>query len=85
MIFPIAVNKSNVTVLHLMTNCDIAFLHSNSAYIDLTLGKNGKFAKTSFYFLRADPYALRQVKIKGQPVNLGDGDGMLCSSGRVWR
>ena len=44
----------------------------------LPLGKNGKFAKTIFYFLRADPYAQCQVKIKGKPVNLGDGMQVPC-------
>jgi len=42
----------------------------------LPLGRNGKFAKTVFYFLRADEYGLCSVLVKGKPVNLGDGDGM---------
>ena len=46
----------------------------------LPLGKDGKFAKTAFYFLRADDYGSWSVLIiKGKPVNLGDGDGMQVS------
>ena len=42
----------------------------------LPLGKNGKFAKTIFYFLRADPYGKCNITVTGKAVNLGDGDGM---------
>jgi len=42
----------------------------------LPLGKNGRFAKTIFYFLRADSYGKCNVIITGKAVNLGDGDGM---------
>ena len=42
----------------------------------LPLGKNGRFAKTIFYFLRADIYAKCKVIITGKEVNLGDGEGM---------
>ena len=42
----------------------------------LPLGKNGRFAKTIFYFLRADCYGKCNVIITGKAVNLGDGDGM---------
>ena len=42
----------------------------------LPLGKNGKFAKMIFYFLRADQDAECKVVITGKEVNLGDGDGM---------
>ena len=42
----------------------------------LPFGKDGKFAKTVFYFLRADEYDSRNVLITGKPVNLGDRDGM---------
>ena len=42
----------------------------------LPLGENGKFAKTIFYFLRADPYAKCNITVVGKAVNLGDGDGM---------
>ena len=42
----------------------------------LQLGKDGKFAKTVFYFLRGDEYGSCDVLIKRKPVNLGDGNGM---------
>ena len=42
----------------------------------LPLGKTGNFAKTIFYFLRADKYSICEVEITGKPVNLGDGEGM---------
>ena len=42
----------------------------------LALGENGKFAKTVFYFLRADPYGKCNITVTGKAVNLGDGDGM---------
>ena len=43
------------------------------------MGKDGKFAKTVFYFLRADEYGTCIVLIKVKLVNLGDGDGMQVS------
>ena len=42
----------------------------------LPLGENGKFAKTIFYFLCADPYGKCKITVTGKAVNLGDGDGM---------
>ena len=42
----------------------------------LPLGENGKFAKTIFYFLRADPYGKCNITVTGKALNLGDGDGM---------
>lgn len=42
----------------------------------LPLGKSGKFAKTIFYFLRADELSSCKVTVTGKPVNLGDGEGM---------
>ena len=42
----------------------------------LPLGKTGNFAKTIFYFLRADKYSICEDEITGKPVNLGDGQGM---------
>ena len=51
----------------------------NEIVVHLPLGKGDKFAKTVFYFLRADEYGLCNVLIKGKPFNLGDGDGMQVS------
>ena len=45
----------------------------------LPLGKNRKFAKMVFYFLRADQDAECEVVITGKEVNLGDGDRMQVS------
>ena len=42
----------------------------------LPLDKNRKFAKTIFYFLRADQDAECKVVIIGKEVNLGDEDRM---------
>ena len=40
------------------------------------VGENGKFTKTIFYFLCADPYGKCKITVTGKAVNLGDGDGM---------
>ena len=40
------------------------------------LGENGKFAKTNFYFLHADPYGKCNLTVTGEAVNVGDGDGI---------
>ena len=46
----------------------------------LPLGKDGNFAKTVFYFLKACGYGSCNVLIKEQPVNqLGEGDGKQVS------
>ena len=42
----------------------------------LPLGENGRFAKSIFYFLRADPYGKCNITVTGKAVNLGDGNGM---------
>ena len=42
----------------------------------LPLGKDGRFARMIFYFLRADRYAECKVIITGKEVNLGDREGM---------
>ena len=42
---------------------------------NLPLGKSGKFAKTIFYFLKAN-VSFCKIVVTGKPVNLGDGDGM---------
>ena len=51
----------------------------NEIVAHLPLGKDGKFAKTVFYFLRADEYGWCNVLIKQKPVNLGNDDGMQVS------
>ena len=42
----------------------------------LPLGKSGKFAKTMFYFLRADKLSSCKIVVTEKPVNLGDGECM---------
>ena len=42
----------------------------------LPLGKSDKFAKTIFYFLKADELSSCKIVVTGKPVNLGYGDGM---------
>ena len=46
----------------------------------LSHGKNGRFTKMTFYFLRADKYAECKVMITGKEVNLGDGEGNASSA-----
>ena len=40
------------------------------------LGKTRNFAKTIFYFLRADKYTICKAEMTGKPVNLGNDEGM---------
>ena len=42
----------------------------------LKKGKTCRFAKTIFYFLRADKKNSCTAIVKGKPANLGNGDGM---------
>ena len=72
---------------NLVCKCVVYVKKENEIVGYLPLGKDGKFAKTAFYFLRADDYGSCNVLIKGKPVNLGDGDGMqvLCSLNFVGR
>ena len=42
----------------------------------LPLGKDGRFAKIIFYFLRVDRYAECKVILTGKEVKHGDGEGM---------
>ena len=62
-----------------MCKCVVYVKKENEILGYLPLGKDGKFAKTAFYFLRTDDYGSCNVLIKGKPVNLGDGDGMQVS------
>ena len=38
-------------------------------------GRSGRFAKTIFYFIRADEFATCDVFVTGNAVNLGDNKG----------
>ena len=72
---------------NLVGKCAVYLKKENEIAGYLPPGKDGNFAKTAFYFLRADDYGSCNVLIKGKPVNLGDGDGMqvLCSLNFVGR
>ena len=55
----------------------VCVIHRKKIVGHLEKGKTGRFAKTIFYFLRADPArSKRTVTVKGKAINLGDGDGM---------
>ena len=45
----------------------------------LPLRKSCKFAKTIFYFLRADKLSSCKIAVTGKPVNWGDGESMQVS------
>ena len=61
---------------NVMDKYTVCVKNNTSIVGHLPLGKNGKFAKMIFYFLRADQDAECKVVITGKEVNLGDGDGM---------
>ena len=42
----------------------------------LKMGKSGRFAKTIFYFPRADERNSCTVVVRGKSASLGDGEGM---------
>lgn len=54
----------------------VCVLLGEDAVGHLKKGKSGRFAKTVFYFLRADKTGSCSVIVRGKPVNLGDGEGM---------
>ena len=58
----------------------VAAKKNNVVVGHIPLGCSGKFAKTIFYFLRADEWSECKVIVTGKPVNRGDGHGMqvLC-------
>ena len=54
----------------------VAVKKNNVVVGHLPLGCSGKFAKTIFYFLRADEWSECKVIVTGKPINCGDGNGM---------
>jgi len=42
----------------------------------LKKGKTGRYAKTVFYFLRANPMNTASITVTGKRVNFGDGEGL---------
>ena len=59
-----------------MDKCAVCVKKNTSIEGHLPLGKNVKFAKMIFYFLRADQDAECKVVITGKEISLGDGAGM---------
>ena len=58
----------------------VAVKKNNVVVGHLPLGCSGKFAKTIFYFLRADEWSECKVIVTGKPVNRRDGDDMQVPS-----
>ena len=54
----------------------VAVKKNNVVVGHLPLGCSGKFAKTTFYFLRSDEWSECKVIVTGKTVNRGDGDSM---------
>ena len=42
----------------------------------LKKGKRGRYAKTDFYFLRANPMNAATITVTGKSVNFGNGQGL---------
>ena len=42
----------------------------------LKKGKTGRYAKTVFYFLRANPMNTASITVTGKSINFGDGQGL---------
>ena len=54
----------------------VAALNDEEIVGHLMKGRTGRFAKTIFYFLRADTDNKCQIEISGRPANEGDRKGM---------
>ena len=54
----------------------VAVLKNKNIVGHLPIGKSGRFAKTIFYFLRADSLNIATVKVEGKRQNYGDGEGL---------
>ena len=54
----------------------VAVKKSNDIIGHLPLGKNGRFAKTIFYFLKSRETNTCKAVVTGNSVNLGKGKGM---------
>ena len=61
---------------NLMDKSAVCVKTENKIVWHLPLGKSDKFAKTIFYFLRADEHSSCKMVVTGKPVNLGDREGM---------
>ena len=56
--------------------CAVAVKKDETVVGYVPLGENGKFAKTIFCILGADPYRKYNITVTGKAVNLADGDRM---------
>ena len=62
---------------NLMDKYAVAVKRSDESIVGhLLLGKSGKFAKTIFYFLKANEKDSCVINILGKAINAGDGLGM---------
>ena len=62
---------------NLMDKCAVAVKRSDESIVGhLPLGKSGKFAKTIFYFVKANQKHSCVIKVLGKAINGGDGLGM---------
>ena len=62
---------------NLMDKYAVAVKRSDESIVGhLPLGKSGKFAKTIFYFLKANKKLSCVIKVLGNVINGGDGLGM---------
>lgn len=61
-----------------MDKCTVCVKKNEKFIGHLSLGKVIKFAKTVFYFFRADKYDHCEVVVKGKAVNLGDVELFEC-------
>ena len=52
---------------------------------NLKKGKTGRYAKTVFYFLRANPMNTASITVTGKRVNFGDGQGLQVPSTNLFK
>ena len=55
---------------------DVAVTKEAKVIGHLKKGETGRYAKTVFYFLRANPLNTANIIVTGKRVNLGDGQGL---------
>ena len=67
--------ERNVTIEKTMQNA-VSVQRDDEVVGHVMKGKSGRFAKTIFYFLRADKKNDCTVVVTGKAINRGDGEGM---------
>ena len=71
--------KQNVNQVIRSTSGNCDRVHGITQFLNighLMKGKSGRFAKTIFYFLRADKKNDCTAVVTGKAINRGDGEGM---------